>query len=410
MSALVVHLCLLWLIVELLRQALAWWVVHTQQDEATRVHDANDLRFDDVEVLQAIRGGDPLLADALAAALAELGSRGARLHWLLDADDDVAQAAAHQALRTHSQCTAQVRMSLHPPCPQRCNPKLFKLDRALPVCDRPFVLVLDDDASLPAATLAALRLAVLEPEPPSRPIAATALPVYSSVPWPAWHRHTAAHGLGAALLARFVNDQATLTYLSGTGEQGALSLNGMCWLMRRDALRAIGGFAPRLAHLTDDLAMAQAVHAAGGRIEQRHEPVWLSTSLRGMSAYWAQMHRWMLFAQLLLRSLRGRARIRLAVELGLPQLLPLLALAGLLLAPSTLAAACASAACVLYVAGRWRLQRACTRTAPRPQPLLSLLSALLLPLHTLHALLCRRIVWRQHRYRVRASDDFESMP
>lgn len=410
MSALAAHLCALWLIVEVLRQTLAWWAVRIQQDEAASAHGADDVRFDDVDVLQAIRSGDPLLTDALEASLSELGSRGAHLHWLLDADDEVAQAAAHQAQRTHPQWAAQACLSLHPPCPERCNPKLFKLDRALPACDRPFVLILDDDAVLPAATLAALRLAVFEPEPPNRPIAATALPVYRSVPWPALQRHPGAHGLGAALLARFVNDQAALTYLSSTGEQGALSLNGMCWLMRRDALRAIGGFAPQWAHLTDDLAMAQAINAAGGRIEQRHEPVWLSTSLRGLGAYWAQMHRWMLFAQLLLRSLRGRARIRLAVELGLPQLLPLVAVAGLLLAPSALAAACASAACVLYVVGRWRLQRACTCAAPRPQPLLSLLSALLLPLHTLHALLDRRIVWRQHRYRVRASDDFESLP
>lgn len=409
MSALVAPLCALWLGIEWLRQALAWWVVRRQKtDSAGAVHSPQS-GFDDVDVLQAVSSGDPLLADTLAAVLAELGRRGARLHWLVDADDAAAQTAAQQALNAHPQWSGQVRLDLHPRCPERCNPKLFKLARALPDCERDYVLVLDDDAELPAASLQALLHEVRGAGASGSPRAATALPVYRGVPWPEWRVQAGAKGLGAALLARFVNDQAALTYLPGFGEQGGLSLNGMCWLMRRDALDALGGFAPQLGHLTDDLAMAQAIRAAGGRILQRHEPVWLSTSLDGLGAYRRQMHRWMLFAELLLRSLRGRERIRLLVELGLPQLLPLLALVGLLLAPSLIAAGFATAAFVLHVVGRRALQQACTQAAPRAQPLLSLLSMQLLPLHALHAALDRRIVWRRQRYRVRASDDFEPL-
>lgn len=409
MTALALMLCTLWWLVEFLRQTLAAWVIGLQQDEALPSTRTAELRFDDIEVLQAVRSGDPLLAHALSAVLVELGSRGARLHWLLDSDDAEAQTTARQVLRTHPQWAAQVRLSLHPPCPDRCNPKLFKLDRALSTCDRDFVLVLDDDAELPATSLQALRQSVHEAPSSGRPTAATALPVYRSVPWPASPGAVGARGLGAALLARFVNDQAALTYLVGHGERGGLSLNGMCWLMRRDALHAIGGFAAQLAHITDDLAMAQAIHAAGGRIVQRHEPVWLSTSLHGLGAYGAQMHRWMVFAQLLLRSLRGRERLRFVVELGLPQLLPVLVIGGLLLAPSTLLAVGTLAGLALHIAGRWRLQRACTPDAPRPQPLLSLIAMLLLPLHAVHAALDPRIVWRRRRYRVRRSDDFEEI-
>lgn len=409
MSALVACLCALWLLIECLRQALAWWALGSQQDADADAHVASDSRLDDIEVLQAVRSGDPQLAETLSAVLAVLGGRGARLHWLVDEDDEDAQTAVQQALQAQPQASAQVRLSLHPPCPARCNPKLFKLDRELRHCDRDYVLVLDDDAELPAASLQALRAAVGGMGPTSTPQAATALPVYRGVPWPASRARTGARGLGAALLARFVNDQAALTYLPGFGEQGGLSLNGMCWLMRRDALEALGGFAPQLGHLTDDLAMAQAIRAAGGRILQRHEPVWLSTSLDGLAAYGRQMQRWMLFAQLLLRTLRGRERIRVLVELGLPQLLPLLALVGLVRAPGWIAAGLAVAACVLHVVGRRSLQQACTQAAPRAQPLLSLLSMLLLPLHALHAALNPRIVWRQQRYRVRASDDFEEI-
>ena len=153
MSAFVGPLCALWLGIECLRQVQAWWVVRRQKaDSAGAVHSPQS-GFDGVDVLQAVRSGDPLLAETLAAVLAELGRRGARLHWLVDADDAAAQAAAQQALNAHPQWSGQVRLGLHPRCPERCNPKLFKLARALPDCERDYVLVLDDDAELPAVIL-----------------------------------------------------------------------------------------------------------------------------------------------------------------------------------------------------------------------------------------------------------------
>lgn len=407
MNTAVITLCALWLGVELLRQALAFGRRGAQLRVANYV--LADRRFDDIEVLQAVRSGDAHLAATLGAVLAELGSRGARLHWLLDADDLAAQTAAQQALSAHPQWTAQVRLSLHPPCPERCNPKLFKLDRALPDCRREFVLVLDDDAALPAASLRALRHVVVGVLPGSTATVATALPVYRGVPWPALIRSNAAVGLGAALLARFVNDQAGLTYLASVRGGSALSLNGMCWLIGREALIRIGGFAPQLGHLTDDLAMAEAVRAAGGRIEQRFEPVWLRTDLPDLRAYVRQMHRWLLFAHLLLRRQPPARRLGLLFELGLPQLLPVLVGLGLLLAPSTAGGLLAAAAIGMQLFGRWALQQACTQGAPRAQPVLSLLLLVLVPLHALHAALDARIVWRQHRYRVRASDDFEEI-
>jgi ceramide glucosyltransferase len=40
---------------------------------------------------------------------------------------------------------------------------------------------------------------------------------------------------------------------------------------------------------------------------------------------------------------------------------------------------------------------------------LSVVSELLQPLHMLHALVSRRIVWRTRRYLVRANDDFRAV-
>jgi ceramide glucosyltransferase len=389
--------CALWALAEALRQIAARRALRAMPQPPTD-DDDDPTRFAGIDVLQPIRSGDPTLGEALAASLRALGGRGARLHWLIDEDDPLAARIVAETLAAQPAMRAQVAVSVHPPCPPAVNPKLFKLDRALN--DRALadgadatVLVLDDDARLPPATLDALRAAL---DTADGPIIATALPVYLPAP-----------GLASRLLARFVNDGAAITYLPPRLGGRSPSINGMCWAMRTDALRAIGGFAPHLRKLTDDLAMAQAVLAAGGRIEQRREPVWMRTALADGAAYLRQMHRWMLFARLLLRAQPPAMRLRIALEQGLPTLLPQLSTALLIAAPSVVAAIAAGAAALLHVVGRRALQLACAGAATPLQPLTSLLVALLLPLHLLHAWLDPRIRWRTHRYRVRSDGSFE---
>lgn len=393
--------CALWALAEALRQTAAWRALRAMPQSPN--NDDDPTRFAGIDVLQPIRSGDPTLGEALAASLRALGGRGARLHWLIDEDDPLAARIVAATLGAQPALRAQVAVSVHPPCPPAVNPKLFKLDRALDDralddralddCADATVLVLDDDARLPPATLDALRAAL---DTADGPIIATALPVYLPAP-----------GLASRLLARFVNDGAAITYLPPRLGGRSPSINGMCWAMRTDALRAIGGFAPHLRKLTDDLAMAQAVLAAGGRIEQRREPVWMRTALADGAAYVRQMHRWMLFARLLLHAQAPAMRLRITLGQGLPTLLPLLSVASLIAAPSPLAAVAGGAATLLHVVGRRALQRACAGAATPLQPLTSLLVALLLPLHLLHAWLDPRIRWRTHRYRVRSDGGFE---
>lgn len=394
--------CLPWPVLELWRQRAAWRALRAMPRSHPRSGDAIDdtatdpRRFAGIDVLQPIRGGDPSLADALGASLRALGGRGARLHWLIDEDDPAAANAARTALRAHSALAAQVAVSVHPPCPPGVNPKLFKLDRALAHSHGDIVLVLDDDARLPAATLDALTMSLGDDD--GQPTIATALPIYLP-----------ARGLGARLLARFVNDSAAVTYLPPRLHGRTPTINGMCWAMRRDALIAIGGFAPRLRHLTDDLAMARAVLTAGGRIEQRSEPVWLRTDLPDLLAYVRQMHRWMLFALLLVRSEPWPSRSRIALGQGLPTCAPWLSMLAFAFAPTWPGGVALLAALLLQVLGRRALQRACAGAAAAIQPLSSLLVALLLPLHLAHAVVDRRIRWRAHRYRVHANDRFEDI-
>lgn len=382
----------IWLLVEAIRQYRAWRIVWQQVAAQSPV----SVDFSDIDVLQPIRSGDPALARLLTQNLQQLGGHGAHLHWLLDADDTPARQIAQAIRHAHPELSEQLHISTYPACPEHINPKLFKLDRALPNCRGRYLLVLDDDAILPVASLAALRRSLVL----DRPNAATSLPVYITA---------AGASLGTRLLARFVNDQATLTYLATLRAPGALSLNGMSWLIPRQALQDIGGFAPQLGHLTDDLAMAELVRAAGGSIAQRHEPVYLTTSLSSLAHYRAQMQRWMLFALLLIRRQPRLKQLQLGLELGVPLLLPGLFLLTLIVGFSPPATALGGLAFLLQIYGRWRLQSACASQAARPQPVLSMISALLLPLHLLHARINPRITWRHRRYYVRASDVFEEI-
>lgn len=391
----------LWPALELLRQAAAWRALLAMPIFSARDHMQNgdeSTRFHGVDVLQPIRSGDATLAETLGASLRTLGAHGAMLHWLIDSDDTAAAKIVRSVVDAQPALRNRVDVSEHPPCPPAINPKLFKLDRALAHCTGHAVLVLDDDARMPASTLDAL-LASLDGSRVDAPTISTALPIYLP-----------ANAFGARLLARFVNDSAALTYLPPRLRGDTPTINGMAWAMRRDALMAIGGFAPRLRHLTDDLAMAQAVLADGGRIEQRHEPVWMRTALPDLRAYVRQMHRWMLFARLLLRTLPWAARLRIVLGQGLPTALPLIATTALAIAPSWPGVIAFAMGALAHLFGRRALQRACAGEAARIEPLSSLLVALLLPLHLLHALLESRIRWREHRYRVIANDRFEELP
>lgn len=391
-------LCVAWPLVEALRQALAWRSL--RDDRALPSRDDVPDRFAHVDVLQPIRSGDPTLGEALGASLRTLGARGATLHWLIDEDDPAAAGVVRGVLARETAHATRVRVTLHPSCPAGLNPKLFKLDRALSQCAGTIVLVLDDDARLPAASLDALLAALVRSAATcDAPAIATALPAYLPAP-----------GRGSRLLARFVNDHAPITYLPARLGDRSPTINGMCWAMRRDALDAIGGFAPRLRHLTDDLAMAQAVLAAGGRIAQCREPVWMRTALPDLAAYARQMHRWMLFAHLLMQSMPMSQQLRILFGLGLPSLLPLAAVVAFGCAPTWIGAITIACGAGAHVFGRRALQRACAGTTTKAEPALSLLIALLLPLHLLHALLDRRIRWRAHRYRVLANDRFEELP
>ncbi len=336
-------------------------------------------------ILQPILSGDPALGEVLATNLRALPH--CRFLWLLDEDDAAGQAVAAQLRARHPDVA--IECLLLPPAPAGHNPKMHKLALAAAQVRTPHLLVLDDDTALPAASLAEL-LARLD----SRELA-TGLPCYLDD-----------ERFASRLLAQFVNNNAALTYLPLLNVWPPPSINGMCYALRADALARMGGFAPLVVQLADDLAVANQLCAKGGRIHQSTAPLFVRTSVRDLRHYTQVMHRWFLFALLLLDRQPWPLRASILALHGLPPLLLLAAVTTSALAWHALATAALAAVLALRSGLLCMIQRHLTGL-PRHAFGVSLLAELLQPAHAVHALVQRRIRWRTRHYHVRANDDFE---
>lgn len=340
--------------------------------------------FRDVTILQPVVSGDPRLEEVLQATLGTY--RSSPLVWMVD-DDDAPARELCTALQRANPAHA-LRIVFTPPPPQGENPKAFKLALAESEVRTPFVVVLDDDTRLTPDGLRAL-LAGLE-----RATLSTGLPCYLP-------------GADAPsnLVAQFVNNQSVLTYLPLLVFSPPITSNGMCYALRTAELARLGGFARIRRFAADDLAIAQLVIGAGQTVHQTVTPHFIATSVSGWRHYFRLMHRWFVFATLLVRDQPpGRRLLILAVH-GSPPLLLWLGLALALMRPSGSAFAVVAAALLLRAGLTIHVQRTFFGRAMH-RSALSLLSELLQPLHFVHALLSRTVLWRRRWIRIHSNREF----
>ena len=352
---------------------------------ARRAPHAGPADLSRVAIVQPVLSGDPRLSDALEANVTALPS--ALFVWMVDTDDPVGHETCVSLQRRHPQ--ARIEVLVLPPAGEGENPKLFKLERARSVIGDHVCVVVDDDARLPASSVSAV-LAGLE-----RGDVSTALPAYlDDGRWP------------SRLLAQFVNNNAAMTYLPLLNVADPLTINGMAYAITVGTLDRIGGFAPMLRAITDDLAVALRVRETGGRICQTSAPVWVQTTVKNGRQYVRQMHRWYLFALLLVRRQPLGWQALIALLTAVPPLLLWAVLVTAVGRPSMGSAAGVIALLALRAMVLTTLQR---RIYGRPlhAVVVSIISELLQPWHLIHALLDRHIVWRTRRYRVRHDQSFE---
>ncbi len=339
-----------------------------------------------VTVVQPILSGDPALESVLASNLQSL--TGASFLWLIDEDDTQAARVTQRLQRQHPD--SSIRIYAYPQAPEGVNPKLFKMEQGRALVNTSAIMVLDDDATLDAASLQEMLNGLDDNS------LVTALP---------WYR--AANNAPSRLLAQFVNDNSAMTYLPLLPYAPPLTLNGMCYVLKAETLERVGGFAPIMRHLTDDLALATMLTHSGVRIVQSTATVSVQTSVPDVRRYARQMHRWFLFATLLMREKSARVNVAIFVLQGLH---PLLLWAMCIMAFCGSMADIGIVAAVLLVrqATLRRVQRAVSADIPA-HPVLSVLSELMQPLHLLNALVNRTIYWRSRRYRIFSNDRFTSL-
>lgn len=339
-----------------------------------------------VTVCQAILSGDPDLENALGSNLTAAPL--ARFLWLVDDDDEEARRVASRLAQRHADRAINILVCAA--APEGMNPKLFKLEAARSSAADGVFLVLDDDTRLGPQSVDALTDALERCE------LATGLPFYRD-----------ARNIFGRLLAQFVNNNSALTYLPTLCFVPPVSINGMCYALDTGQLARLGGFAPIMRHLTDDLAVAEQVRRGGGRITQTPYPQEVATTLDSLASYTAQMHRWYLFALLLMRRQSASMNLLIGTLYGLPPLLLGVAVIQGFLAPSwryfALLAAALAARALILCALQWRLSG-----KVRHRPVLSVVSELIQPLHLAHALLVKSIRWRSRRYLVHDNDHFVS--
>lgn len=361
-----------------LKAGLSWlYFCQHQEDESIEAA---------VTILQPILGGDPYLPTALQSNL-EQSHAAAVFWWLVDENDAVGNEVVGQL---QSQYPRRVRIITCPPCPEGINPKVFKLNLVSNEIETPFVAVLDDDTTLGEGQLGKA-IAML-----NHCDLYTGLPCYD-----------AEGNFWTSLLAHFVNNNSILTYLSLLNWMEPLTINGMFYVLKRETLLQWNGWNSISEELCDDYAFAKLAKKHNARIYQGITVQTVHTTVTEPGQYLRQMHRWFVFANVLVRDQSWSRRGLLLVLLGLPPLL----LVGTFFSLSAGWIGVAIPVLVLIVrhTAIQALHEAIFPTPPKFLPWMSVLSEFCQIGHYFHALISRVVVWRSRRIRVLPNGKFESM-
>lgn len=336
-----------------------------------------------ITIIQPILSGDPLLSKQLATNLRHLPDSVCFV-WLVDDSDVEGRRIADDLAASFFNGVVK----LCPDAPPDVNPKTFKLSQIQDQITTEFMAILDDDTTVqtPALMAAFDHLETCD--------------LYTGLP-----RYRAYAGLGNQLLAHFVNNNAVVTYLPMLNFAPPVSINGMFYVMRVEPWLKLGGFSPLLHELCDDYAVHQQAVRHGWRIAQGITPQQVQTSVRGTAHYCSLMHRWMLFATLLVRDQTIAMQALLFVSLGLPPVLLLLAICGILTSWYVFAIV-AVTLCLRHLL-LVSVHRVAFGSRSQLSVGYSLFAELLQPLHALHAMCVRSIRWRCRTIRVDAHNRFQ---
>lgn len=341
-----------------------------------------DIDYKKITIVQPILSGDPTLEETLSFNLH--ANPDVNFLWLIDDNDNKAQELVKLLKQDFSHIN--IKVLSYKDCPDKINPKVFKLNQGLKSVLTDYVVILDDDAMILPETLCDLVINLKEND------LTTALPIYKDN-----------GNFWCKLMTQFVNNNSAMTYLPLLWFWKPMSINGMCYALKTTTIRQLNYFDSILGFLADDLSLALIMKEKKMNLYQSRHSVLLQTNIETYDRYKNLMHRWFLFATLLLKNHSVKENIVITVLHGIaPLFLWMTVLYGLrdghyILLPLVLVIRLLLIQCVhrqvfgkkdLYYYG------------------FSLLAELLQPVHLFHAFVRKTIFWRTHIYRVESNEKF----
>jgi len=271
-----------------------------------------------VSILQPVLSGDPTMAACLEANLQLKYASALEYIWLVDEDDDEGCRICQELDARYP--GVDIRLVTVPPPPDGYNPKSFKLIEGRKVARGDVICVLDDDTMLPEDALG-VTLPYLDQ--PGIGLA-FGLPYYVNFA-----------NTWSSMVSTFVNSNSLLTYIPYTALTQPFTINGMYYVMRSNALDAMGGFEAIKHMFSDDFAIAHLCRMHGYYLAQTPVCHGISTQVRDRAHYFNLLQRWFVFPrESILRHVSPRDRLLVYLFGIAPTLFPFFLVLALLFRPS----------------------------------------------------------------------------
>ncbi|CAD5983251.1 Nucleoside-diphosphate-sugar epimerase [Planktothrix tepida] len=346
-----------------------------------------------ISILQPILSGDPTLWDCLSNNLALKTPYQLEFIWLIDENDPVAQAGCHQLIETYPD--VKVKLISLPPSPNQISPKMFKLIAGLKEATGNIIAVLDDDTMLPNQAFDQCLAYLEKPEIG----VAFGLPYYVNF-----------SNFWSTLVSSVVNGNNLLTYIPYTYLINPFTINGMFFVIKREVLEKVDGFATLDKFIVDDYAIAQHFRKQGYQLAQTPVCHGISTQIQDSTHYFNLITRWFIFPQAsILKSSSVQELIVFYLMAFLPTLFPFLVFLYTLFFPSLYGLIYG----LIYFGLNYALlsnfnQNYLRNATPKTHIIVLILVQILLPIHIIISLfLPRNINWRGHIMQLTEEGGFE---
>lgn len=346
-----------------------------------------------ISILQPILSGDPTLWDCLSHNLALKTSDQLEFIWLIDDNDLVAQMGCHQLIETYPD--VKVKLISLPPSPNQISPKMFKLIAGLKAATGNIIAVLDDDTMLPNQAFDQCLPYLEKPE----------IGVVFGLPY-----YINFSNFWSTLVSSVVNGNNLLTYIPYTYLINPFTINGMFFVIKREVLEKVNGFATLDKFIVDDYAIAQHFRQQGYQLAQTPVCHGISTQIQDSTHYFNLITRWFIFPQAsILKSSSVQELIVFYLMAFLPTLFPFIVFLYPLFFPSVYGLIYG----LIYFGLNYALlsnfnQNYLRNATPKTHIIVLILVQILLPIHIIISLfLPRTINWRGHIMQLTEEGGFE---